>query len=540
MEENTEKKEKKQIKISLGTAICIFIIILLVAVLAVTVVYYNSAQEKNNIAEENNIEVNTMETGRYIFNVPKVLKEKFGHYYDDISIEIIDSKNYNFHLEEGFYIKGKYTIDNATLICKADVLGGEYSEEEEIEFECVFKINDNKNIELTKIEGELYASEILKIGNTFTLREENRDEIESETNNSINQSTEAGSFVEYNGELYFWKLSSDSKEEISLGQFYYVPGSENDLVKLDKEGNEKIIYTGEGTGKILIVNDKIYSSYGKDENDEYGMIYSIDMNGENKVEYKSGEIKTNIGNYIICQTDLGGDIFRINTITNEVEVLKENANFLKCIDEKIYYYEPYDSEEEILKIGTITDDSDNGIVATITNDEFGELADGNKLEVLLIRKENDEVRIHVGYRSGSARYVQHVKAIVLGKEGKAKKEDVEYSIESMDYREITEIINDANVICVDGLEYINKETNQEVQIMTKDELNKEFGFVSDSEHSINVYDYTVIGRDIYIVLDYGEHYPEEDIGWRYAYKRLKTVCFKYNIDTDEITELYSF
>ena len=42
-------EEKKKIKISLGTAICIFIIILLAAVLVGTVVYYNKAQDKNNI-----------------------------------------------------------------------------------------------------------------------------------------------------------------------------------------------------------------------------------------------------------------------------------------------------------------------------------------------------------------------------------------------------------------------------------------------------------------------------------------------------------
>jgi len=176
MEENKEKKEKKQIKISLGTAICIFLIIILVAAMVGTVIYYNKAQQKSNIAKENDTndtEVNTIETGEYIFNVPQALKEEWGHYYDDISIEIIDSKNYNFYLGEGFYIKGKYTIDSGNLICKADVRGGEYLEEEKIEFECVFKINDNKNIELINVSGEISDSEILKIGNTFTLREEN-------------------------------------------------------------------------------------------------------------------------------------------------------------------------------------------------------------------------------------------------------------------------------------------------------------------------------------------------------------------------------
>ena len=48
-------EEKKQIKISLGTVICVFIIILLVIALVGTVIYYNKAQEKNNIVEGNEI-----------------------------------------------------------------------------------------------------------------------------------------------------------------------------------------------------------------------------------------------------------------------------------------------------------------------------------------------------------------------------------------------------------------------------------------------------------------------------------------------------
>lgn len=174
---------KKQVKISLGTAICIFIIILLVIALVGTIMYYNTNNKKENIIQENEIndtENNIIETGEYIFNVPQVLKEEMGNYYNGVSIEIIDSKNYNFYLEEGFYIKGKYTIDRESLICKAEVFGGEFLEEEKIEFECTFRINDNKNIELTKMSGEVFDSEILKIGNTFTLREENTEIIEVE------------------------------------------------------------------------------------------------------------------------------------------------------------------------------------------------------------------------------------------------------------------------------------------------------------------------------------------------------------------------
>ena len=69
---------------------------------------------------------------------------------------------------------------------------------------------------------------------------------------------------------------------------------------------------------------------------------------------------------------------------------------------------------------------------------------------------------------------------------------------------------------------------------------EKFEFISDDEHTINLAESAIIGNEIYVTLDYGVHYSQEDMGWRYAYKRQKTVCFKYNTDTKEITELYKF
>ena len=77
-------------------------------------------------------------------------------------------------------------------------------------------------------------------------------------------------------------------------------------------------------------------------------------------------------------------------------------------------------------------------------------------------------------------------------------------------------------------------------ILTQKEINEKFEFTSDDEHTINLAESAIIGNEIYVTLDYGVHYSQEDMGWRYAYKRQKTVCFKYNTDTKEITELYKF
>ena len=53
------------------------------------------------------------------------------------------------------------------------------------------------------------------------------------------------------------------------------------------------------------------------------------------------------------------------------------------------------------------------------------------------------------------------------------------------------------------------------------EINEKFEFTSDDEHTINLAESAIIGNEIYVTLDYGVHYSQEDIGWRYAYKRQK-------------------
>ena len=93
---------------------------------------------------------------------------------------------------------------------------------------------------------------------------------------------------------------------------------------------------------------------------------------------------------------------------------------------------------------------------------------------------------------------------------------------------------------VNHLMYVDEKTKERKEIADEKELYKKFNLVDDDEHMLMLYSFGIVEDDIYVVLDYGEHYPQEDIGWRYAYKRMKTICFKYNTETKEISEVYEF
>lgn len=359
-----------------------------------------------------------------------------------------------------------------------------------------------------------------------------------------------GNFVKYKDNIYYWKLTANSRKQTGIyAQFYNVLNVKNDLVKIDENGKEEIVITEKGSGDIFIVNDKIFLSNVTDEYQIEKQIYSIDLNGENKKEYTKGEMKYIVGDYIYCQTNLNGDIFAINTKNDEVKELKEKANIIGCIDETIYYAEVYNSKVGKLNIGTINVEKDNGIIATFSSDEFEEYETtiGPQIEVLQVEKEKENVNIHVVYRAGTANIIQEVCTVIINENGK---EDVKIekntsldvvTVESQESTgDVYTTIEQVNGEYINNIMYIDTDAKTSEKIIDEKQLYKEFDLKEDDEHIITLYAGDVVDNNVYVILDYSEHYAKEDIGWRYAYKRIKTICFKYDIKTEEISIVYEF
>lgn len=390
-----------------------------------------------------------------------------------------------------------------------------------------------------------------------TTKNEIKNDTKSETKNeeqinAVNKQEqhvagESGSFVKYKNYTYYWKLTANSRTNTALFANYKdTVNSKNNLVKVDENGNEEIVLTDKGSGEIFIVNDKIFLSYATDEYGSKRNIYSTDLNGQNKTEYNQGEMKYIVGDYIICQSENNGDIYRINTKTDETETLKNDANIIGVIDETIYYTENYDYQVATLKIGSITENKDNGIIATFSTSEFKEYMDTPPIEITQFWEENDKINMYIGYRLGTANMLQELFLMTMDKDGKnvQKEEVTDLETISMEDEQTTEGVYfktvQKNGEYSTNLMYVDEQTKQRKEIMTEEEINEKFNFTSDDEHTTTLYTSSIIDNEIYIVLDYGEHYSAEDIGWRYSYKRAKTMYFKYDIKTEEITEIYEF
>lgn len=281
----------------------------------------------------------------------------------------------------------------------------------------------------------------------------------------------------------------------------------------------------------------------------YRTIYSVDLDGKNKKEFTSGEMKNIVGDYIFCQGGSDTGIFAINTKTNEMTALKENARITACEDNVIYYTNDYDYKVGILEIGSITELKDNGIIATFATDEFESysnftISSSSPIEVVKLWKDNGIVNINVGYRAGTLNSLQELFLIQIDEKKKTiDKKEVSES-------EMLSIENEKNVngvysqIKEDNGEYINvylymiEETKKKIEFLSEEEILNKYDLKEDDEHILTLYTAGVTEDDIYMVFDYSEHYPSEDIGWRYAYKNKQTICVRYDLKTKKLNDVY--
>jgi len=176
-------EEKKQIKISLGTAISIGIILILILALAVTIIYYNKNTEEENTIKSDNVqkieeeEDNIYINKKYIFSSSNENEEIYPEFQ-----EIGFSSDDKFVIETTmFTVTGQCELtDNNIKRCKIE----KYSFDEpggcktyslkDLNWFIEFEILDNEKIKVisNNVEGESEISIVLKqdftIGDEFT------------------------------------------------------------------------------------------------------------------------------------------------------------------------------------------------------------------------------------------------------------------------------------------------------------------------------------------------------------------------------------
>lgn len=369
-------------------------------------------------------------------------------------------------------------------------------------------------------------------------------EQKNEQSTANNEGTDAGvsgAFAKYKDNIYYWKLNEKSRNETGLfANFADLEKAENELIKVNKEGKEEVILKDNGSGMLFIVNNKIF--YGAN-----GKIYSIDLDGKNKSDGISGKMKYIVGDYIYCE-QLTEDtrvskIIALNTRDGSTKIIVQNAYIVGCIDNEIYY--SMSSAPASLNIGYISNLEDKGTFVAVNGSNFkdySDFSDGIKVESIIKDKDNKQIVIYVGYRAGTAHMLQETVVVFFNKdESKARVSNSSYDeVESLLVKTEDGEVFEETMDDVTRFAYLKNEKADQTSFLPKKDLAEKLNLTLDDEHYFGLYMGNVIDGDVYFIVEYSEHYPEEDIGWRYSYKRLKTYYLKYNEENKELKTIYEF
>ena len=92
----------------------------------------------------------------------------------------------------------------------------------------------------------------------------------------------------------------------------------------------------------------------------------------------------------------------------------------------------------------------------------------------------------------------------------------------------------------EGIEFTKPISSKSQIILTNNDIASKLSAPLPADGMYSVYESSLNKSELYVVLDVSERDETNDIGWRPAYKRAKTVVFKYNIDNKSVVTIYEY
>lgn len=311
--------EKNQIKISLGTVICVFIIAILIIIIGVMYFHYNYNLNENRLSNENqNIAVGNSNdlVSDDIINVKYVCEIFENHFLDEFaSLRFYPNKtfdvsigNYNYPgmtICDGYDCSGTYEIEDNKIKCIIKEAAREGYDKYTQNIEFVLEYNKNENtmrtisISSNKIQLYSFADEnrieevqltVLKENNIFEEYVEKQAGIEE-------QYFERPMYFALNGNeddaiLFVWGNVGISKNGYTLrgnikkeGNYYIFEFTEQAFSLWDSEGSVSETLPLNANTKIKVK----YTDFTENEMSKFEII-SIDTSEEQLKDIKVGDV----------------------------------------------------------------------------------------------------------------------------------------------------------------------------------------------------------------------------------------------------------
>ncbi len=399
-------------------------------------------------------------------------------------------------------------------------------------------------------------------------------------------------YVQLGDYTYYREYGKESFREYGLGHNYeYTENNSKKMVKISEHGEKEELFEDTGVGEIFILNNRMYLK----ENDD--QLYSVDFAGKNRKNYSKGNFKyVDEKNNKIIYSDLNNNIVIINSLDKE-EFIIPNSEFILYDKENfiIYFCEQTnlrDNDNDTIALGAVNiDGSDKKILKNISRNDEDMLS---PLEIIHIQLKDDYIYLSYGSFEGTMRAyngsIARMKKdgtdfdilveteiedfLIVEKEGKDYLifDDISMSYKSMNLSTKEMSISKEflpRFLNIPFLEYKNRNFGSYYNDNGDYEYDLSSGdmlcsvYIDNKANKLTLIDYDdfkeipgkLYGNDkgyrsieniqytngyVYFTIEEGIRSEENDVGWRYAYKRTKTQVYQKNLKTLKIKIINSY
>lgn len=262
------------------------------------------------------------------------------------------------------------------------------------------------------------------------------------------------SYAYRDGRVYYRQYHKDSFEEAALWADYHpIADTDKEIVCIDADGEKTVLFSDKGYGDIYLIGERFYmtemiTQAKGDEDHIYSNVYSVDMQGQNRIEYGYGEIYyfDVDRKFLILKMDPEGASVKtycaLNCMSGEMIPLNvdfcDDLTFWDYQDGWCYFDVHQEASEGICRVVAVSLEGEQKEIIALTSDHETENEYGYREELCEMRVVGDRIYIVFGGYAGTGQYFQGGKLITI-------------KLDGSDYRSMAiEFSSDAFYVCFDA------------------------------------------------------------------------------------------
>lgn len=244
---------------------------------------------------------------------------------------------------------------------------------------------------------------------------------------------EGSGYAYRDGMVYFRRYHADSFENGALWADYMpTAGTDKEIVCIDADGKQTVLFSDQGYGSICLVGERFYMTEavmkqsGSGER-IYSNIYSVDMQGRNRMEHGFGEIyaaDADRGILILKQQPENtwkGMYAALDCGSGEIVPLVfdacESQTFWDYHDGWCYFDVHKEGESGVCRVAAISLEGEQKEILALTPNSEMEEASGYAEEICQIGTDGDRIYIVYGGYAGTGHFYQGGRIITTKLDG---------------------------------------------------------------------------------------------------------------------------